>query len=837
MKKPLPISVAPSRIFIYVNHLMRRSGNFFVGASASLAAAVSATAEVPDFRERIQPILEENCVRCHNAEKTKGDLRMDTYEALMEGGSSAEAVVPGDPEASELLVRIHLRPIDEDFMPEEGRPLEPEQVDLLDAWVRGGAPWPEGVTLTERKPAPVERVALPETAPASAAEAAAMLDDILRRQNADKDLVVAAPIDDIAFLRRATIDLVGRIPTIEEIREYESWDGDRRAKLVDKWLSHPRFADRWTVFMADMLRIRTGLPGGGSLLRYVRESLDRGRPYDVLVRELIAASGRADANPAVGYILGEDADPMELAASTSQVFLGVRMGCAMCHDHPFDDWRQRDFYHFAAFFGKTRQVGDRRRGMLYATEGETMNVLWPPEDRADGGDREPVRPRFPIDLVDSGEPPEYVRRFEAKRRAEASASEDDGAAALDALLDAAGDGLADGPEDAVLEEAKRESRRLDVHGDLYRASELRAELAELVANPRNDFFARAFVNRLWAELIGRGFVEPLDNFSPYADLRHASALDFLAREFVAGGYDIRHLVRIIALSDAYRRGPAPAGLPLTRREASERNFAAAPTRRMLSEVLYDSIVTAGHLGEPKWPPGANAREITREIRVPVETDPAMAAADGEAAAEAMETPAAAAARAEGYDLESSLALDFDSGLSAAEQAELRSMRAASDERIEAEKMAAMRREARRDRTRYTTETVTETVDDNPRFDSAMRMATPAPPAHFLRVFGQPSRASLGEFRDASSSLRQQLMMLNGRMTHEASRVGPLEPIHRLLDRDPEAAIELAYREILTRLPSPAEKAEAFALLDGDPRQGMADLRWALLNCHEFRFLP
>ena len=112
------------------------------------------------------------------------------------------------------------------------------------------------------------------------------------------------------------------------------------------------------------------------------------------------------------------------------------------------------------------------------------------------------------------------------------------------------------------------------------------------------------------------------------------------------------------------------------------------------------------------------------------------------------------------------------------------MRQKSDEQIEAEKMAAhgSREEAHGDESTAPRRSI-ETVDDNPRFDSAMRMATPAPPAHFLRVFGQPARDGLGEFRDDAASLRQQLMMLNGRMTHEASRVGPKEPLHRILEKN------------------------------------------------------
>lgn len=800
--------------------------------AGGLALGSVAGAAAPDFASQIQPILELNCVRCHNGEKDKGGLRLDTYKGLLDGGDTTAAVVPGDPAKSELLVRLHLRPIDEGVMPDEGQALTKEQVELLDAWVRGGASWPEGLTLTQRTPPPLKRVALPEKPPASPAEAAGMLDDILKRENAGSAVITTDPIADNAFLRRATIDLIGRIPTVAEIREYESAGDGRREKLVDRLLDHPRFADRWTVFMADMLRIRSNIPGGNQLLAYIHGSIAQGKPYDELVRELIAASGRANSNPAVGYLLGDDVNPMELAASSAQVFMGVRIGCAMCHDHPFDDWRQKDFYEFAAYFGKTRKVQGRQEGMVYTTEGDESAVLWPPEDKAVGKTREQVTPRFPFKFEESKTKPAHLLRLEALRHGEQqAATSGKEAAELDALLDAVEPAVGS-PHDPVLAEAEAESRALDVQGDIYRSSELRAELARLVTDPRNDHFAQAFVNRVWAELTGRGFVDPLDNFSAYNPPRQPSTLDFLSREFIANGYDLRHLIRTIILSDTYRRASLPAATAVVQREESEKSFAAATTRRMLGEVLFDSVVAAGHLADFKWPAGANPKDITREIQVPT----------GETAAAGPSAPmkestAAPAMRGDGYDLESTLKLDFNALLTKKEQGELESMRAMSDEQIEAEKMAAMNRDAQGNTMTFKTETVTETIDDNPRFDSAMHMATPAPPAHFLRVFGQPERAGLGEFRDTSSSLRQQLMMLNGRMTHEASRVGPLEPLHRILLKDHDLAIEHAYLEILTRRPVSEELADARALLAADPFEGMADLRWALLNSHEFRFLP
>ena len=146
------------------------------------------------------------------------------------------------------------------------------------------------------------------------------------------------------------------------------------------------------------------------------------------------------------------------------------------------------------------------------------------------------------------------------------------------------------------------------------------------------------------------------------------------------------------------------------------------------------------------------------------------------------------------------------------------------------------------RMRYTTKEVKTLVDENPKFNSSMRMASPAPVGHFLRVFGQTDRTALDERRDHSPSMRQALMMLNGKLTNEAARVGPLEPVFNLVSgekTDLDAAIKLVYREALTREPTADEMADAKAILRGaaTPADGIADLRWALFNSNEFRFIP
>jgi hypothetical protein len=196
----------------------------------------------------------------------------------------------------------------------------------------------------------------------------------------------------------------------------------------------------------------------------------------------------------------------------------------------------------------------------------------------------------------------------------------------------------------------------------------------------------------------------------------------------------------------------------------------------------------------------------------------------------------------GYSLEDAIELDFSQALAGSDdEVSLDKMQVMSKEELEAQRMM-QERMTRGEGMEYETKVVERTVDANPKFNTSLRMESPAPLGHFLRVFGQPTRFDLGEARDEGATMRQALMMLNGRLTHEASRVGPMEAMHALLvgpKADRVAAVKLAYREILTREPSADELAEARKIVDASasPLEGMADLRWVLLNCNEFRFLP
>ena len=686
------------------------------------------------------------------------------------------------------------------------------------------------------------------------------LDKVLALENKERGIKTdpMPVVDDLTFLRRVYCDLVGRIPTNEEAVAFEADKNPaKRNEVIDRLIADSRFVDRWAVFYADMFRLRAQADGGGAALAWVHQAVTDGMPHDEMSRRLITTNGKAGAAPEVAFVLGENADPMILAGVTSQVFLGVRISCAQCHDHPFDVWTQENFYGFAAYFGKTQRIENQFTRTIYAKENEQSIVLWPPEGKAKADERKPLKPTFPFDTVAIGETPEFLARFNSLRAKQK--------AAKDALLAKAGvkdsnvdDLLAGASEneqkakgkkqdDSITKEAKQDAKNLNIQAGLYTTSEWRTQLADLVTSPRNRFFAKNLVNRVWADLVGRGIVDPIDDFSDNNPPSHPKTLDYIADEFVANGYDLRTLVRLIVTSQVYQRAHV-YGLAEQEQQELEKSFLATPMRRMLSETLYDSIIAAGHLFDVKHAPGKNMKttwKLSQMVKPGSGRQGLALTAMKFDQKMVMNGPAMDKDEAApGVDVEKGIEIDFGKVLANAKKeaskVEVEEMRVMSKEEIEAERMRAQMQTQRRG-VDYIDRYVKATFDDNPKFGSSLRMSSPAAPEHFLRVFGQTDREILGESRDHAPNMRQALMMLNGLLTHEASRVGEFEPMHAMIteQKNLNGAIQLAYREILTREPSADEIKEAKSIIGAhkDPLDGMADFRWILLNCNEFRFLP
>ena len=322
-----------------------------------------------NFRRDVQPLLAQRCFRCHGPDQAKGGLRLNSREgALAELDSGAPAIVPNSPDESLLLDRIAAT--DESMrMPPEGKPLTPEQVQLLRAWVAEGAPWQNHWAFDPLRPTPTPPVDNP-------AWVRNGIDDFILSQLAARGLAPAPAADKVSLLRRVYYDLTGLPPTPEDVDAFlADTADDAYERTVEVLLASPRYGERWGRHWLDLVRYadtnsfeRDAVkPNAWRYRDYVIRSFNEDKPYDQFIREQLAGDElpqvTADTLTATGYYrLGlwddEPADALQaqfdelddIVATTGQVFLGLTVNCARCHDHKLDPIPQTDYYRLVSFF-------------------------------------------------------------------------------------------------------------------------------------------------------------------------------------------------------------------------------------------------------------------------------------------------------------------------------------------------------------------------------------------------------------------------------------------------------------------------------------------------------
>lgn len=379
---------------------------------------------------------------------------------------------------------------------------------------------------------------------------ASSFDRPLLRQWRRLGVVPSAPTDDATFLRRATIDICGTLPTSDEVAEYlADTRSDKRARLIDRLLERPEYASYFALKWADILQNRgagysTSKQRAGTTLfaAWIRDSLAANKPYDRFVSEIITASGSQNENPPAIWYRTVRKSP-EYVESVAQAFLGVRVQCAQCHHHPTERWSQSDYFGLAAVFS---QVG--RKGGFADAEVPTDEIIFLKE-RGDV-----LHPRTGAILK-----PRPLGGSEFSL------------------------GLHDDP---------------------------RGSLARWMTSADNPFFARTMANRMWAHFLGRGIVHPIDDARSTNPPSNPELLDVLAQDFIASGFDVKHLIRVITSSYAYGLESAPH--PGNAGDAQ--TFARFYPRRVTAEVLLDGISQV--LDVPTNFPGVPAG--TRAIELPDE---------------------------------------------------------------------------------------------------------------------------------------------------------------------------------------------------------------------------
>ncbi|HEY7117615.1 MAG TPA: DUF1549 and DUF1553 domain-containing protein, partial [Tepidisphaeraceae bacterium] len=347
---------------------------------------------------------------------------------------------------------------------------------------------------------------------------------------------------DSEFVRRAYLDVLGILPTADEARVFvNDASPDKRARLIDRLLERPEYADHWALKWSDLLRNEERAldrKGVGNFYHWIRDSFARNKPLDQFARELLGARGSTYTQPATNYYRAIR-EPVMRGEATAELFLGVRLKCAQCHNHPFDRWTQDDYYDWADVFARVdyKVLENRRTDTNDKHEfiGEQIVYEAPDGDVTDPRGDRTVRPR----LLGT------------------TRSISSGKSRLDAL-------------------------------------------AAWVTSPDNPYFAKAQANRIWFQLMGRGIVDPVDDFRPTNPPSHPELLDALAKDFVEHKFDVKYMIRLIMNSRTYGLASDPNG---TNAE-DEGNYSHVVPRRLTAEQLLDAEhefagVPAAFAGYPK----------------------------------------------------------------------------------------------------------------------------------------------------------------------------------------------------------------------------------------------
>ena len=336
-------------------------------------------------------------------------------------------------------------------------------------------------------------------------------------------IVPSPPANDATYLRRVSLDIIGRPPTPDEIRSFLADPSpEKRAMVVDRLLQRPEYADVWANKWLDLLRpnpYRVGIKAVFNLDNWIRDAFRQNLPYDQFVRRIVTAQGSTFRNGAV-TVFRDRREPDEIAPMVSQLFLGIRLDCAKCHHHPFEAWGQEDFYGFAAYFARIGRKGVGLSPPISGSEEIMFTAKAGTVKHPISGEVLPPKPLF-------GSAP----------------------ATTDPDTD---------PREA---------------------------LADWMTGPENRYFAEVIVNRVWADLMGRGIVEPVDDLRATNPASNPPLLKALADDFREHKFDLKHLIRTIVTSTVYGLSSEPN----ERNSADTRNYSRHYRQRLRAEVLLDAI--------------------------------------------------------------------------------------------------------------------------------------------------------------------------------------------------------------------------------------------------------
>jgi len=393
--------------------------------------------------------------------------------------------------------------------------------------------------------------------------AARQVDELLAKEGfgagQDANETPAAKADDQTFLRRVALDLIGHPPTPEDITAYSLDTSEtKRLSAVERLLAKREFGENWARYWRDVIMYRRSeeraLLVGPTVVSFLSDEFNGEAHWDKIARKFITATGDIREEGATAIIMAQNGVAEDTTAEISRIFLGIQIQCAQCHNHPTDRWKREQFHELAAFFPRiavraVKKDGDRRSFEIVSVDKERKKKE---KDKPGRGNTEHYMP----DLQKPEEEGKLMRP----------------------VFFVTGQKLESGEKD----------------------QDRRAQVAQWITSRKDRWFARAYVNRMWAELVGRGFYEPVDDIGPDRSCSAPHTLDYLADHFAGSQYDVKWLFRVITATDAYQRESR------SRYEEGKAPFTANCPQRLRGDQLYNSLIAV--LGIEDASPKERAKE-------------------------------------------------------------------------------------------------------------------------------------------------------------------------------------------------------------------------------------
>lgn len=610
-----------------------------VTASVALSDDKSTTSGVDFFESRIRPILTEHCLECHSGDSKilRGGLRLDSRQESLKGGDSGPAIVPGKPEDSLLIAAMKYDGLE---MPPKGK-LPDSVIADFEMWIRDGASDPR----TESRPAKLRPVdwdaakqhwsfqPLTDPQPPQVAgyeHHSNPIDRFILQRLAMEGFSPAAKADKRTLIRRATYDLIGLPPTVEEVRSFLADDSTNSfEKVVDRLLASPLYGERWGRHWLDLVRYADtngadenhGLPNAWRYRDWVVRMLNRDLPLnDFIVHQLSGdllpvppdENAAGDLLTATGMLVigpkmlaEQDKEKMiidivdEQIDTVSRTMLGLTVGCARCHDHKFDPVSTRDYYALAGIFYSTQSMADRafvskwmERPLPSTNIDNRRKAHQPLVDQA----RAELE-RLKAELKDENAEP-VKKQKEALEKLEKEMPQFD---MVMAVLDAEpknlpvhirGNHLAPGPEPvprampSILTQVQTAPAIEAPHSG-------RLELARWLVAPDHPLTTRVLMNRVWMWHFGKPLMRSPSNFGLQSEPpSHPELLDWLARELMRRNWSLKEMHKVILLSDTWQMSSQAVG-PDEERDPDNRFVRRQNRRRLEAEPIRDSILFAG----------------------------------------------------------------------------------------------------------------------------------------------------------------------------------------------------------------------------------------------------